>query len=201
MMHDKLLRVLKELQLRFYAFSPLNGPDMFDALLVLAQQAVELQVKLGLPKLLSCRKQAPAASLRVTYRNFVKDFSELLSIAVFDPLTGKGRKTFLPQFDEGSTRRIIEMICDYLGRCIRYVEGRKADEPACDHVTLLQCAGMVNRSKRQLERWKTNDADFPTPDVLGEDGCADEWRWSAIRPYLEKKSKRTLPEVFPAHVV
>lgn len=69
-----------------------------------------------------------------------------------------------------------------------------------DHVTLLQCAGIVKKSKRTLERWKTKDTAFPTPDVIGEDGNADEWKWSVIRPYLEQKSNRKLPAIFPSHV-
>lgn len=64
-------------------------------------------------------------------------------------------------------------------------------------VTLLQCAKFVNRSKRTLERYKTEDTAFPTPAVIGQDGKADEWKWSIIKPYLEKKCSRRLPERFP----
>lgn len=76
----------------------------------------------------------------------------------------------------------------------------KDEQPKVDFVTLQQCAPMVNRSKRTLERWKMRDPTFPTPDVIGTNGSSDEWKWSTIRPYLEKKASRVLPEVFPAHV-
>lgn len=69
-----------------------------------------------------------------------------------------------------------------------------------DHVTLLQCAGIIKKSKRTLERWKEDDTKFPTPEVIGENGTADEWLWTTIRPYLETKSKRKLPMIFPSHL-
>lgn len=65
-------------------------------------------------------------------------------------------------------------------------------------VRLSQCAGIVNRSKRTLERWKTHDTAFPTPEVIGDDGKPDEWKWSTIRGYLERKCNRKLPERFPS---
>lgn len=72
--------------------------------------------------------------------------------------------------------------------------------PPIDYVTLLQCAGFVNKTKRTLERWKQDDTAFPTPEIIGENGEADEWRWATIRPYLETKARRKLPETFPAHI-
>lgn len=74
------------------------------------------------------------------------------------------------------------------------------DETPIDFVTLLQCAAMVNKSKRTLERWKENDPAFPSPEVIGDNGRADEWRWATIRTYLETKGNRRLPQTFPAHV-
>lgn len=71
--------------------------------------------------------------------------------------------------------------------------------PPVDHVTLRQCSALVNKDKRTLERWKTEDTEFPTPDVIGGDGTADEWSWANIRPYLEKKANRKLPKIFPSH--
>ncbi len=68
-----------------------------------------------------------------------------------------------------------------------------------DHVTLRQCAGIIKKNKRTLERWKEDDTNFPTPEVIGNDGTADEWLWTTIRPYLESKSNRKLPDIFPAH--
>ena len=64
-------------------------------------------------------------------------------------------------------------------------------------VRLSQCAGIVNRSKRTLERLKTKDTAFPTPEVIGEDGKPDEWNWDTIRPYLEGQYNRKLPKRFP----
>jgi hypothetical protein len=69
-----------------------------------------------------------------------------------------------------------------------------------DHVTLSQCAAIIRKSKRTLENWKSKDMTFPTPEVIGGDGKADEWLWTTIRPYLQSKVNRQLPEIFPAHV-
>lgn len=65
-------------------------------------------------------------------------------------------------------------------------------------VTLLQAAGVVNRSKRTLEGWARDDADFPLPDVEGGGGRAHEWQWGRFRPYLANKTGQELPEWFPA---
>jgi hypothetical protein len=67
--------------------------------------------------------------------------------------------------------------------------------PDC-HVTLLQMAGIVNRSKRTLERFTTKQG-FPLPDVQGTGGKPSEWRWSVVRPLLESEYGRNLPEIFP----
>lgn len=76
----------------------------------------------------------------------------------------------------------------------------KPEQVSINHVTLRQCAGIVKKSKRTLERWKTDDMTFPTPEVFGNNGSADEWLWTTIKPYLETKSDRKLPSIFPAHV-
>ncbi len=65
-------------------------------------------------------------------------------------------------------------------------------------VTLLQAAAIASRSKRTLERWQLDDHDFPLPICVGGGGKAAEWRWSDIRPYLEKRTGRRLPKVHPA---
>jgi hypothetical protein len=64
------------------------------------------------------------------------------------------------------------------------------------HVTLDQMAGLVNRSKRTLERYKTK-GHLPPPDVEGGGGRPDEWLWPRVRPWLEKQFGRDLPERFP----
>jgi hypothetical protein len=70
----------------------------------------------------------------------------------------------------------------------------KSDEPVC-YVTLQQCAAIVNRSKRTLERYLK---EMPKPAIKGKRGQPDEWLWRDVRPFLEEKFKRTLPAVFPA---
>lgn len=65
-------------------------------------------------------------------------------------------------------------------------------------VTLLQMAAVVNRKKSALRVW-TQDPDFPAPNVkAAKRGQPDEWKWETVRPALEEKSGRQLPEVFPA---
>jgi hypothetical protein len=74
--------------------------------------------------------------------------------------------------------------------------GTPSEAPAC-YVTLLQMAGIVNRSKRTLERFASKPS-FPLPVVEGSRGKPSEWRWSDVRPILESEYGRSLPEVFPA---
>jgi len=63
------------------------------------------------------------------------------------------------------------------------------------YVTLDQAAASVSRSKRSLERYKK---EMPVPDVKGGGGRPSEWLWSELRPWLEKKFGRRLPEHFHA---
>lgn len=65
------------------------------------------------------------------------------------------------------------------------------------HVTLLQMAAICNRSKRTLRRLH-DDGTLPAPVVQGSKGQPSEWRWSDVRPVLEKRFGKTLPAVFPA---
>jgi hypothetical protein len=75
------------------------------------------------------------------------------------------------------------------------------EEPAEDtvgsdcYVTLQQAAAMVSKTKRGLEDRK---GDMPSPDIKGGGGRASEWKWSTIRPWLERTFSRPLPEQFPA---
>lgn len=69
-------------------------------------------------------------------------------------------------------------------------------DPEC-FVTLLQAASMVNKTKNTLEK-RAKKSPMPLPDVEGGGGTAAEWKWSAIRPWLEKEFKRQLPEHFPS---
>jgi hypothetical protein len=67
-----------------------------------------------------------------------------------------------------------------------------------DYVTLDQMAAVIHRSKRTLEKWKTREKNpLPAPDVEGGGGKADEWLWSAVRPWLEAEYGRKLPEQYP----
>jgi hypothetical protein len=61
-------------------------------------------------------------------------------------------------------------------------------------VTLDQAAALVNRTKRTLEKLKKQ---MPPPRVKGGGGKAAEWAWSELRPWLEEKFERPLPEVPP----
>ncbi len=64
-------------------------------------------------------------------------------------------------------------------------------------VTLNQVAPLANRQKRTLERY-LNRGKLPAPDFRGGNGKASKWRWSTLRPALEKVCDRRLPEHFPA---
>lgn len=78
--------------------------------------------------------------------------------------------------------------------------GEPQDPAAGEHhdylVTLQQAAAMVSRSKKTLERRKT-DSKFPTPRVAGGGGKPDEYAWSEMRLYLEREFDRKMPEHFP----
>jgi hypothetical protein len=72
--------------------------------------------------------------------------------------------------------------------------------PAPDqYVTLDQAAAMVHRSKRTLERYKSRKSDpLPDPDISGGGGRADEWKWSTMRPWLERAfPNHRQPEQYP----
>lgn len=80
-------------------------------------------------------------------------------------------------------------------------EARPADSTATvaeQYVTLDQMAALINRSKKTLERkMNASNSDMPAPDVEGGGGRPHEWKWTAIRPWLEKQFKRQIPERFP----
>lgn len=74
--------------------------------------------------------------------------------------------------------------------------GFESEQPEY-HVTLLQMASIVNRTKKTLQRLKAKDF-FPRPAVEGGDGKPQEWPWSVVRPLLEAEYSRELPKTFPA---
>jgi hypothetical protein len=67
------------------------------------------------------------------------------------------------------------------------------------YVTLDQMAAVVSRSKKTFERLK-QQAQLPLPDVEGGGGKPDEWVWSRVRPWLESKFGKKLPERFPSRL-
>ena len=71
------------------------------------------------------------------------------------------------------------------------------DEDLEQFVTLQQMAAIVGKSKRTLQRLYES-GDLPAADIPGGKGMANEWRWSVVRPILEEKYNRKLPQVFPA---
>ena len=66
-----------------------------------------------------------------------------------------------------------------------------------DLVTLDQAAAMVGKSKRTLERYLHEEL-LPVPGYPGGSGKPHRWRWSKIRPALEKHFRADLPKKFPA---
>jgi len=67
------------------------------------------------------------------------------------------------------------------------------------YVTLDQMAALVNRSKKVLEkRLNLANSTMPRPDVEGGGGKPHEWKWSEIRPWLEKEFGKILPENYPS---
>jgi hypothetical protein len=65
------------------------------------------------------------------------------------------------------------------------------------YVTMDQAAACVNRSKKTLERHLKKG--MPKPDVEGGGGRPHEWKWSTLRPWLERTFGKSLPQRFPRH--
>jgi hypothetical protein len=78
--------------------------------------------------------------------------------------------------------------------------GTEDSTPRPDLVLLDQAAWIVHKSKRTLERCKTN-GELPAPAVEGGGGRADLYDWPTLRPWLETKYKMKLPATFPANRV
>lgn len=75
--------------------------------------------------------------------------------------------------------------------------GTNNDAVLASYVTLDQAAGMVHKSKRTLERYKTKGT-LPKPAVEGGGGRADLYDWSTMRPWLIETFGVQLPIEFPA---
>lgn len=105
----------------------------------------------------------------------------------------------LPWFLDHMGERLAE---EWSGVADEQSEGPKgrgdvtaAEDPEApdQYVTLGQMAALISRSKHTVRKW----TDLPAPDVKGGGGKPDEWIYSKVRPYLEKKSGRKLPIRLP----
>jgi hypothetical protein len=57
---------------------------------------------------------------------------------------------------------------------------------------------LVSKSKGCLEKHKRDREDpLPDPDIEGGGGKADEWNWSTLRPWLERRFNRSLSSITP----
>jgi hypothetical protein len=63
-------------------------------------------------------------------------------------------------------------------------------------VTLDQIGAMVHRSKRSMERYRSQ---MPPPRLRGRRGQPHLWEWAEVRPWLETIFGLRLPEHFPGH--
>jgi len=89
----------------------------------------------------------------------------------------------------------------YSDACRVLAELIDPDEVASSHLTSIpiqyvtrsQFAAIVSRSPRTFERIK----DLPPPAIAGGMGKPSEWIWSDIKPWLERKFGRNLPDQFP----
>jgi hypothetical protein len=85
---------------------------------------------------------------------------------------------------------------DVFARLADAVHQQQPPEPPDLHtVTLAQAAGLVQRSKRTLQKCLHK---LPPPTIRGRKGQPHEWRWSTLRPALEALFDRKLPERVPA---
>lgn len=80
------------------------------------------------------------------------------------------------------------------------------DTEHIQYVTLDQAAAIAGRNKKSLERYRYGkekryrDHPLPNPDIKGGRGCAHQWRWDRLRPWLEKVTARILPKKFPSRL-
>src|SRR5262249_19886199 len=72
-----------------------------------------------------------------------------------------------------------------------------ADLP--DLVTLDQAAASAHKSKRTLERYKS-EGTLPQPTVEGGGGKSALYDWKVMRPWLGQTFGMKLPERFPGNV-
>lgn len=67
------------------------------------------------------------------------------------------------------------------------------------YVTLLQMAAVVGGTSKRTIRRLYDEGELPPPDIpAAKRGLAHQWRWAVVRPILEERFSRSLPETFPA---
>jgi len=66
------------------------------------------------------------------------------------------------------------------------------------YVTLQQIATYLKRNKNHMRRELNADRAAPQPIIRGGSGRRHEWIWSQLRPWLETRYSRALPERFPS---
>jgi hypothetical protein len=67
-------------------------------------------------------------------------------------------------------------------------------DPFQQYVTLDQCAAVVRRSKRTLDKYRDK---MPPAAIEGGGGKASYWLWSDMRPWLQVRYGLTLPATYP----
>jgi len=108
----------------------------------------------------------------------------------------------LLSFEEPAPTNLASKPDDGLGRVLHEgfaavaaaIQADVADLEAL--VTLDQIAAVVHRKKRTLERY-LEEKKIPAPDFPGGDGKAHKWRWSNVRPALEREFGFKLSLRFP----
>jgi hypothetical protein len=65
------------------------------------------------------------------------------------------------------------------------------------YVTRDQVASLVKRNKDTVADWFNHDPAAPEPAVEGGGGRRHEYLWVKVRPWLEKRTGRSLPILFP----
>jgi hypothetical protein len=97
-------------------------------------------------------------------------------------------------------RQMVAFVEQALRRRTAIAGGSEAGggKPAEDrYVTRDQIAALVQRNKDTVADWFNDDRQAPTPAVEGGGGKRHEYLWHEVRPWLEKKTGRKLPERFP----
>jgi hypothetical protein len=109
--------------------------------------------------------------------------------------------TYCEPQDVDAALRDIQCVAETLLACTKPPDNSPMDreERAEQYVTLDQGAALVNWAKKTLERAVNKPGSgAPSPDAEGGGRRAHEWRWSVLRPWLEKTYRKKLPERFPA---